>query len=340
MANVVNVATATALIMAAIETGIVPFMTGSPGIGKSSIYHSIAERGKLKVIDLRLSQCDPTDLNGYPTIVNGKACYLPFDTIPIMGDKVPEGHNGWMLLLDEFNSANAEVQAASYKLVLDRMVGNHKIHPKVYVVCAGNLDTDNAIVNPMSSALYSRLMHLTLETDLKGWLQWANANQIDHRICSFLQFSPDNFYTFKADQIEDTYACPRTWKFASDLMKHVGDGYPHIRPLLAGTISPGVSAAFLTFCNIYKGLPSKAALLASPETVPLSDSPSTLFALTGFISSIADETNLEKLGKFIDRMPMEFQAVTWRSMNVRNPKINQSLVFQKWALKNGKELWG
>jgi hypothetical protein len=192
----------------------------------------------------------------------------------------------------------------------------------------------------MSSALYSRLMHLTLETDLKGWLQWANANQIDHRICSFLQFSPDNFYTFKADQIEDTYACPRTWKFASDLMKHVGDEYPHIRPLLAGTISPGVSAAFLAFCAIYKELPSKAALLASPETVPLSDSPSILFALTGFISSIADETNLEKLSKFIDRMPMEFQAVTWRSMNARAPKTTQSLVFQKWALKNGKELWG
>lgn len=339
MTNFVSATQAQAIIIATMQSGLVPFMTGSPGIGKSSIYHEVARLGKLKVIDLRLSQCDPTDLNGYPTIVNGKACYVPFNTIPVEKDTIPDGYDGWMLLLDEFNSANSEVQAASYKLVLDRMVGSTKVHPKVYIVCAGNLETDNAIVNPMSSALYSRLIHITLETNMKEWLSWANKNQIDHRICSFLQFSPDNFYTFKPDNTEDTYACPRTWEFASKLLKHVGEGYPHIRPLLAGTLSAGVSAGFLTFCDIYKELPSLDKLVISPETTVMPTSPSTLFALTGFIAHNATKQNMEQLAKFIDRMPMEFQVVSWRSMQMRNPATVTHPAFQKWASKNAREMF-
>jgi len=41
---------------------LVPNLLGSPGCGKSALIHQIAEEFNLKVIDLRLSQCDPTDL--------------------------------------------------------------------------------------------------------------------------------------------------------------------------------------------------------------------------------------------------------------------------------------
>lgn len=42
---------------------LVPMIHGSPAIGKSAIVLDVAEEYNLKVIDLRLSQCDPTDLN-------------------------------------------------------------------------------------------------------------------------------------------------------------------------------------------------------------------------------------------------------------------------------------
>lgn len=41
----------------------VPFLRGSPGIGKTDIAHTVAENYNLQLIDMRLSQCDPTDLN-------------------------------------------------------------------------------------------------------------------------------------------------------------------------------------------------------------------------------------------------------------------------------------
>ncbi len=51
------------LVEIAISAKLVCFIWGSPGVGKSSIVHQIANKHKLKMIDIRLSQCDPTDLN-------------------------------------------------------------------------------------------------------------------------------------------------------------------------------------------------------------------------------------------------------------------------------------
>ena len=72
----VKVSGAVSMITKFIKAKLVPMLVGSPGSGKSQIVHQIAADYGLKVIDLRLSQCDPTDLLGYPQIVNGKAGYV------------------------------------------------------------------------------------------------------------------------------------------------------------------------------------------------------------------------------------------------------------------------
>lgn len=50
-------------LVTCVMAGLVPMIHGSPAIGKSSVVHQLAAEHNLKVIDLRLSQCDPTDLN-------------------------------------------------------------------------------------------------------------------------------------------------------------------------------------------------------------------------------------------------------------------------------------
>lgn len=59
----VNLIEARNLVEKCIRSQLVPMVHGSPAIGKSAIVHQIAKDYRLKVIDLRLSQCDPTDLN-------------------------------------------------------------------------------------------------------------------------------------------------------------------------------------------------------------------------------------------------------------------------------------
>ena len=49
--------------LACLEAGVVPFVSGSPSAGKSSMFAEIAKENDLKLIDLRMGQLEAPDLN-------------------------------------------------------------------------------------------------------------------------------------------------------------------------------------------------------------------------------------------------------------------------------------
>lgn len=313
---------------------LVPLIAGSPGIGKSGIVKSIADNYNLQVIDLRLSQCDPTDLGGFPTIVGEKADYMPMKHFPIKGDPLPKGKNGWLLFLDEITSAPPAIQAASYKLVLDRMVGSHELHDNVAIVCAGNLESDNAVVQPMSTALQSRLVHMELVVDPKQWVEWASSNKLDHRIIDYINFKPGNLYTFKPDHTDNTYACPRTWEFASRVLKNVDIEMDIALPMLAGTISEGVAREFLGFCRIYSNLPRLSDILANPISIPVPVEPAVRYALTGSLAHNTNHSNVANVMQFVTRMPVEFQVIFLREVLRQDHTLKSNPTVIAWISKN------
>jgi hypothetical protein len=266
------------------------------------------------------------------------------DTFPIEGDAFPvkedgTAYAGWLLFLDEFTSASKAVQAAAYKIVLDKMVGKYNLHKNVAIVCAGNKETDNAIVEPMSSALQSRLMHMELTIDVAEWMDWASSNAIDYRITSYINFKPGILYTFKPDHTDKTYAAPRTWEFAHKLLQKADIFDSVMTPALAGTLSEGVAREFITYCKIFKDLPTIAAIIDGPEGIRVPDEPSVLFALTGAIGHNADETNVGQLMKFVSRMPIEFQVVCMREMTRRNRNIVKTPAVLAWVASSAATLF-
>ena len=100
-------------IVEILEAGLVPFLRSSPGMGKSAIIRSIADEYGMELLDIRLSTCAPEDLTGLPHFENGIAKFMPFDMFPVEGTELPTGKNGWIVFLDEFNSASKAVQAAA-----------------------------------------------------------------------------------------------------------------------------------------------------------------------------------------------------------------------------------
>ncbi len=321
------------------QAKLVPMLVGSPGCGKSQIVHQIADHYNLKIIDLRLSQCDPTDLMGFPTIMGNKADYVPMKVFPIEGDPLPAGFGGWLLFLDEFNGAPMAVQKAAYKLVLDKMVGSHHLHKNVAIVCAGNLDTDGAAVETMSTALQSRMVHLELVVDAREWNDWATSNDIDQRITSYINFKPGNLYTFKADHTDNTYGAPRTWEFASRVLKVVDESSKDFLPMLAGTLGEGVAREFAGFCKIYKELLTIDQITAAPETVKVPDEPSVIWAITGSISHNANKDNISKLMVFVNRLPVEFQIICMRETVRRNKPLLALPAVQKWITSSAINLF-
>ena len=219
------------------------------------------------------------------------------------------------------------------------MVGQQHLHKNVAIACAGNLETDNAIVQPMSTALQSRLVHLELVVDVKEWIDWATSNGIDHKITSYINFKPGNLYTFSPDHTDKTYASPRTWEFCNRVLQVSEIGSPDLLPMLAGTISEGIAREFLGFCKIYQDLPQISQIVSNPTSTKVPTEPSILFALTGSIGHHASMDNFTELGEYIKRLPIEFQVVCLREVVRRNKSMLAHPALQKWIANSAIELF-
>lgn len=339
-ATSVNINEAKELTIDIIKAGLTPMISSSPGMGKSDYLKAIAEEFNLKLIDVRLSQADSVDLNGFPTIdiKAGVSRYVPFDTFPTEDTPIPDGYKGWMILLDEITSAPNLVQAASYRLILDHEVGQKKLHPKVITVAAGNLATDKAIVNRMSTAMQSRMIHLQIKTDLITWVSWAIRNDIDYRIIAFLRFKPELLHKFDPNHNDVTFPCPRTWAFLSKIISkwaHIGNSK---LPLLTGTVSEGAGIEFKAFTDIFESLPTTNQLLSNPESVHIPDDPSIKYAFTALVANIATADNLDDLVKFVSRLPLEFQVITMQAISQKSGELIAHPLIQDWMIDNANEL--
>ena len=203
----------------ALQCKQVAYVAGPPAIGKSRLVHQIANDANALMIDMRLSQKLSEDLTGLPErdIERGKAVYLPFEDIPLEGDKIPDGYSGWLLFLDELSSAPEEVLAAAYSLILDRMIGGKKLHSKCLVVAAGNRATDSAIARELPDTLITRMLPCEMVVSSKDWLWWAknDAPNPNQAVIDFIAKDTKLLYApTKAKEREEleTYPTPRGWE--------------------------------------------------------------------------------------------------------------------------------
>lgn len=305
---------------------LVPIVTSSPGVGKSAILDQVAKEINYFKIDERLSTADPTDLKGLPNFdTKGRAYFAPFtQTYPVVGMPLPTSpvydekgevvgtktHDGWILFFDEMNSAPKSVQAAAYKVVLDRMVGQFHLHPQVLMAAAGNLMTDRAVVNAMPTALQTRLVHLELEPNQEEWLaDVAYPRKFDPRIIGYIGQFSDQLLDFKPDHKDRTFACPRTWEFLDNLLqsykrRSISLGDEHTA-LVAGIVGSASALKFIQYTKVWADLVTVDQVVADPLTLPLPSGPQSTeitWATITMLMQAADMTNFGAFTRYVNRI--------------------------------------
>lgn len=328
-----------------LRVGLVPYIRSSPGIGKSDAAKEIARKLRLKVIDLRLSQCTPEDLQGFPMRDGNKAVFTPFSLFPLEGDELPVDDagemNGWMLLLDELSSANKSVQAAAYKLILDRQVGSFNLHEQCYMIACGNNITDKAVVHKMSTALQSRLIHFNLGHSVKDWVKWATLNDFDFRILAYVQFNQAMLMNFTPDHNDVTYACPRTWEFLNRMIKDKPVDREKDTAKVCGTIGRDAGMEFLTFCEVQKDIPDWDDVIDPKmnQKIPVPGEASARYATTSWIASKVDKTNVLQVLPYMQRFGADFQVIFCRGVLTRHKNLDRDVPdFGKYAMSTVTDL--
>ena len=247
---------------------------GPPGVGKSQMVSQVAERHGVALVDVRLSQMEPSDLRGIPFRNGDRVDWAIPSMLP---DRDRHGDRG-ILFIDEITSAPPSVSAAAYQLILDRRLGDYAIPDGWAIVAAGNRQGDRGVTYTMPAPLANRFSHYEVDTHLDDWVAWAFAHNIDERIIAFLRFRSDLLFDFDPTHNPVAFPSPRSWEFAHRALRKF-DVQPN---LLSGALEACVGKAagveLRAFIDTVDQMPDLDAIL-NGERVSVPDSIDLQYAI-------------------------------------------------------------
>lgn len=234
------------LIKTIVESNLVPFIWGPPGIGKSSLIKQLFSHER-EVIDIRLSIMEPSTLLGVmvPNLNNGESTWLPPAIL-----KINDTHTSRrkVYFFDEINSAPPSLQAAAYQIILDRRIGPHKLPENSYVIAAGN---DKGIVYKMPAPLCNRFVHINLAPSIDDFIEYGTKNGIHHLVLSYLMYQKGDLFIYD-NNVNKGFPTPRSWEFVSNILHNLdknklSDKYSLLLPLINGAIGEATAFKFVSF---------------------------------------------------------------------------------------------
>ncbi|MEW8100276.1 MAG: AAA family ATPase [Candidatus Thiodiazotropha endolucinida] len=234
---------------------------GPPGVGKSDMVREVAMNHQAPVIDIRLSQMEPSDLRGIPFRVNGSVEWAVPSILP---SRERHGASG-ILFLDEITSAPPTVSAAAYQLILDRRLGEYQVPDGWAIFAAGNRQGDRGVTYSMPAPLANRFSHFEVETNLDDWVAWAYRNDIDERIIAFLRFRPELLFDFDPAHNPVAFPSPRSWEFAHRALQKF-DKHPQLlQGALQACVGPAAGVELNAFVNSLDKMPDLDAIIAGDD---------------------------------------------------------------------------
>jgi hypothetical protein len=300
------------------------FIWGGPGIGKSAVVRQLAVDLAVPLQDVRALLLDPVDLRGLPFLGNdGRSKWATPDFLPQEGSGI--------LFLDELNAAPAMVQASCYQLVLDRKLGEYALPDGWAIVAAGNRDSDRAVTTRMPTPLRNRFVHLEFEVDLQEWTEWAIEASIRPEVIAFLRFRQELLSAFDRDA--NAFPSPRSWEFVSRILNATPDQSVE-HELFAGAVGAGTATEFSAFLKTFRELPNIDAILLNPLKEPVPENAAAQYAVASALAYCATDTNFDRICTYLGRMPTEFSVLCVRDATLRQPAVQHTPAFTKWATTN------
>lgn len=347
------------------EEKIPLFVSGGVGIGKSQMIYQFsknwAEKQERKFMewsrmsqaektdaldnpahyfifcDQRISQKDPTDLNGIFNLNKSDLLeYIPHAWCVYMTKPDAAG----VIFFDEINLATPVTSGAAYQIIHDRVISDRKISDHVFICAAGNRGCDKAYTFEMPLPLQDRFNQAELVVDPELWKEWAIENGINSHFISFIAWKGDYLYRI-VDKGNDKSSTPRGVARASKMVGETDIASPLAMTLISAAVGEAFAVEFQGYVKIYKKL-NWDEIFAKPECVK-SFEVDKLFAITGGLvehfRKNKGEDQFEKIMDVIVCMSEDFGVITARMMRSTDNKVfakNLKKVVEK--NKSGKYL--
>jgi len=278
---------------------------GPPGVGKSQLIGQLGLENDVAVIDIRLSQMEPSDLRGIPFRVEDSVEWAVPSILP---NEEKHGLKG-VLFLDEITSAPPTVSAAAYQLILDRRLGDYIVPDGWVIFAAGNRQGDRGVTYTMPAPLANRFTHYEFDVHLDDWVTWAWKNQIDERVIAFLRFRPELLFDFDPAHNPVAFPSPRSWEFAHRALQKFDPSSDLLVGALQACVGPAAGIELKAFVDNLENLPDIDAIIKGectdvPKEIDLQYAVSTALVgrairapeVTGHILSYANQFPQKEMG--------------------------------------------
>lgn len=317
------------ILVGCINSRLNVLVTGAPGVGKSDIVAQAAAQAGADVILSHPVVSDPTDAKGLPWKVDGRdaATFLPYGEL----ERALNSTKPTVWFLDDLGQATPAVQASYMQLLLARRVNGHVLPDCVVFVAATNRRQDRAGVSGILEPVKSRFATIVeLQPTLEDWVEWALGADVASEVMAFMRFRPELLHKFAPTQDLSNSPCPRTWSHVSRLLNLGLAGAAELAAV-AGAVGEGAAGEFVAFLREARTLPDIDSILASPETAPLPDQPSTLYAVVSGLASRATAKNFPAIATYAQRLSAaghgEFSVLLLRDTTRRERGAFESKAF-------------
>jgi hypothetical protein len=270
---------------------------GPPGVGKSAIIGALAKEMGLVLEPLLLSQCDPTDVGGFPVVIDGALKRMPLGPIK----RACEGPV--VLFLDELSCAAPAVQGAALQLIFAREAGELKLHPGTRIVAASNPPDQAAGGWDLALPLISRLTQIKMrprrdEVQAFFYNLGVEGSMIRRMAVDFaatVEAAPELLNIDPppgAQAAGSAWGNPRSWHRAiqfcsSALEAGEADNSPVFVAGLAGNVGGDAAAAFMAIRKIRDQLPGVSEILNNPDKAKVPSEQAVGIAVLGVLAMVA-----------------------------------------------------
>jgi hypothetical protein len=198
------------------------YITAKPGVAKSAIARSIADKMGFRYMDLRLSMVDETDVGLFPNVTGEGDDKVLDHVVPRWAKE--SNKQPTIIHFEELNRASQAVRNAALQILLEREIGiNFKFNENVLMMASGNLgDEDGTDVEEFDSALNNRLIHFKHVLTTDEWIKNFAEENVHPLIVSYIKTHPEQLY--KVSDQTQAYATPRSWTMLSEFItKNFGE---------------------------------------------------------------------------------------------------------------------
>ena len=341
----------TAQFISKLGHAISVLVRGNMGVGKTSLLDMIGKLlPKHKLYYADCSTMDIPDVAMYD--INNSTESLNFIYNDALGlhEDVPI-----VLMLDEFGKSNPSVKLMLLRLILERTIGNRKLHPDSVVFMTTNLDGEG-VGDLLPAHACNRMTVVELaKPDHMQWIDWGIANELDPIILGWVKDNPhvmadwrdiqnpdDNHYIFHPRAVGRTQFCtPRSLHKASDILKQRAHIDEHtLTSGLVGCIGASAAMDLMAFVKLADQLPTYESHMSSPDNATLPTSPSALCMVVYRALGRIERSEVTAWLKYMARMPAEAQALFVNGVmakgydDKRQKAVTTHADFGKWCLDN------